>query len=760
MDVVLLILHEGVRDGYTSVDRGPEAGAQVDAFSRESELLREALLDVRELVLRLLVGHDLPCPRVVEPGVVERGEAVEFAGTDREGQMGFDIAACADERGDRLAGAWIGRENLQVLDAVELHLQAAVVVEGERDGACVGILVAQGHDGRTGVLRVEGLELPVEGRLARFLREERHDDVRLALLRAGERVVVRLGPLRDERGDLVASRLEVAREDNVADLQRSGHARQVLREHGVLPVAIGDLPAFCADGPVDHRGDVLAGRGVDVHLRVDDFRTDEVVVDSAEGVRAGGLAAHRRSEELVVGAKRFGPARLDEVADDLARSELHFVEIPLESRNYVDLIVGDAHHGVRGYLQLPELVPPTDAHDAGLIHHGLGESFLVEVLVEDHRVDRAELLRVLGIHRGLDLPDAGGTALGEKQESGEIARRGYFIGVDPPRAHAGGGGEPDLGGDELVQRLVDREAGRGGGKAFHGGHIGGQGVAHHGGDRAGREALAAELRKEDLAGGQDGGVAVGGPLELGDVRKDFLGLLLDIGGGAHLAVAADEQAVHHAAPREDVEGVLVRADGLHRLFDESVHVRLRYDRRAGSAVLVVLVHIAVGSIRAGLGGGELRIEVRDERVDRLLHGEDAARREGLALVVVGEQHRLLHALRDLRLAAEQVGDGLLEEIARAVVHHPLVDVARPLVDGVGLRLVDGQDLASVKRLGDAGADDRLPVAGVEALLGEIHEGLEMDAVEIDRHGVSSVKVEGRFVQWDYTRRGGRLRRRG
>ncbi len=47
-----------------------------------------------------------------------------------------------------------------------------------------------------------------------------------------------------------------------------------------------------------------------------------------------------------------------------------------------------------------------------------------------------------------------------------------------------------------------------------------------------------------------------------------------------------------------------------------------------SAVLVVLVHLVVGVCRAVLGGGELLVEVLDERGDGRLHGEDAARREG------------------------------------------------------------------------------------------------------------------------------------
>jgi hypothetical protein len=72
----LPILHEGELDGYTYVDRGLEADAQAGAHFRELELLPEALLGVRKLVRRGLVGHDPVCLRVVKPGVVERGEAV------------------------------------------------------------------------------------------------------------------------------------------------------------------------------------------------------------------------------------------------------------------------------------------------------------------------------------------------------------------------------------------------------------------------------------------------------------------------------------------------------------------------------------------------------------------------------------------------------------------------------------------------------------------------------------------------------------
>lgn len=39
-------------------------------------------------------------------------------------------------------------EDGEVLDAVELHRQAAGFVEGQGDGAGVGFLVGQGDDGR------------------------------------------------------------------------------------------------------------------------------------------------------------------------------------------------------------------------------------------------------------------------------------------------------------------------------------------------------------------------------------------------------------------------------------------------------------------------------------------------------------------------------------------------------------------------------------------------------------------------------------
>ena len=61
-------------------------------------------------------------------------------------------------------------------------------------------------------------------------------------------------------------------------------------------------------------------------------------------------------------------------------------------------------------------------------------------------------------------------------------------------------------------------------------------------------------------------------------------------------------------------------------------------------------------------------------IDRILdgidgrpHDENAARRERPPLAVVGENHRLLHRFGNLGLAAEDLADGLAEEIAHFVV---------------------------------------------------------------------------------------------
>ena len=137
---------------------------------------------------------------------------------------------------------------------------------------------------------------------------------------------------------------------------------------------------------------------------------------------------------------------------------------------------------------------------------------------------------------------------------------------------------------------------------------------------------------------------------------------------------------------------------------------------------------------AGLG--------RAVRVDRGLDRHDAAGGERLAAVVVRKQHRLLHGGRDLRLAAEHVGDRLLEERAGAVVDDVLVVGTRPFVDGVVLSRGDGEDPAAAEeRLLQVRVRDRLGLAGVHLRLREIRKLLEdgVVSVDVECHGVSPLK---------------------
>ena len=386
-------------------------------------------------------------------------------------------------------------------------------------------------------------------------------------------------------------------------------------------------------------------------------------------------------------------------------------------------------------MKLPEIAACAAPHHAGVTRDGAGETSLVEVLLRHHVVDGLEFLRVFGMQRGLDLADTGLAALGDEQAPDEIADGVLFIGAFQRIDRAGVVRDPGLAFDILVQRLVDRKARRGAGEALQGGDVGGAGLADDGGNHAVRDALADEKREERLAGGQDGGIAAGGLPEFGEVREDPPHLLLDGVRRARTGAAADEDSVHHVGGSEDLEGVAVGAGGLQRRLDEAVHLGRGHAFLAGDEI-PVLVHLGIGFSCGLLDDLKLLCEFLGERVDRRLHGENAARREGLALAVVIEQHGLLHALRNLRLATEHFGDGLPEKRARLVVVRHLAGVAPPLVDAVGPRLGAVEDRALLEGVVDAGADDGLLRAGVEALLGEVHEGLKAIVDEVDWHGVS------------------------
>ena len=81
------------------------------------------------------------------------------------------------------------------------------------------------------------------------------------------------------------------------------------------------------------------------------------------------------------------------------------------------------------------------------------------------------------------------------------------------------------------------------------------------------------------------------------------------------------------------------------------------------------------------------------RIDGVLHRHDAPRGEGLAVAVVAEQHRLLHRLRDVRLAAEHFGDGVPEDRARRVVGGLLAGLAQNVARLVQAQGGDGDPLA-------------------------------------------------------------------
>ena len=124
---------------------------------------------------------------------------------------------------------------------------------------------------------------------------------------------------------------------------------------------------------------------------------------------------------------------------------------------------------------------------------------------------------------------------------------------------------------------------------------------------------------------------------------------------------------------------------------------------------------------------------RDDPVHLRLHGDDAARGERLALAEVVEVHRLPDAPGDVRLAAEHVGDRLPEKVARGIVR-VLVRLGPP--EGSDLvAAVSHHDGVPGERTGAraAVARDRLFVARLYLLFGELHELAVLCIVKIDSH---------------------------
>ena len=109
------------------------------------------------------------------------------------------------------------------------------------------------------------------------------------------------------------------------------------------------------------------------------------------------------------------------------------------------------------------------------------------------------------------------------------------------------------------------------------------------------------------------------------------------------------------------------------------------------------------------------------------------RGERLALVEVVEVHRLPDAPGNARLAAEHVGDRLPEKVARGIVR-VFVRLGPP--EGSHLvAAVSHHDGVPDERTGAraAVARDRLFVARLHLLLGELHELVILRVVKIDSH---------------------------
>lgn len=191
-------------------------------------------------------------------------------------------------------------------------------------------------------------------------------------------------------------------------------------------------------------------------------------------------------------------------------------------------------------------------------------------------------------------------------------------------------------------------------------------------------------------------------------------------GEIERGVAGDflEDEFFHAALRIGLEIRIIGVeDGLRHAF--LVVLPGRVERRLGRGIVERLEPDRRGT-RLG----------RAVRVNRLLDGHDASRRERFALVVVLHQHRLLDGFGDLRLPAEHVGDRRPEDCARAVVHVAFVARAQPLVDIVRFHVGDGKDFFAVELL-DARVGDCLRLVRADALLREVHEGLEHAVVSVD-----------------------------
>ena len=179
--------------------------------------------------------------------------------------------------------------------------------------------------------------------------------------------------------------------------------------------------------------------------------------------------------------------------------------------------------------------------------------------------------------------------------------------------------------------------------------------------------------------------------------------------------------------------------------------RLRVEAGRGGDLGQLALRISLGERRL-LGGGVAELCPGDAvvkrlllhhagRVDRRLDGDDAPRRERLALAVVGHLHGVLDALGNLVHPAEHVRDGVPEEVARGVVR--VLEASQPPradADPVVLRRRD--DAAREGALA-ARAGDCLALPGFDALRREVGESLErcVVSVDVECHGCLPYPVE-------------------
>ena len=160
--------------------------------------------------------------------------------------------------------------------------------------------------------------------------------------------------------------------------------------------------------------------------------------------------------------------------------------------------------------------------------------------------------------------------------------------------------------------------------------------------------------------------------------------------------------------------------------------RLLVERRDAREFRQLGIHVARRlRPRDAFAAGEL---VAYERFDRGLDGGDPARRQRLADPVVLQKQGVFDARGNVRLAAEQIDNGLPEKVARDVVR-ALVGLAA----GEGERAIRRRRddcTPSERRAARLGAGDGLFVAAVQLDLGEIRKGLERFVVfsDVDGHG--------------------------